>query len=68
MLGAPVRLVNQLVDETIETLPLTPVLATLKTQITPVPGKPPQNGTPVVPQAGSKREAPSVKSKKNDGM
>lgn len=55
MLGTPVRLVNRLLDETIDALPLSPVLDTLKNQITPVPGKPKQSGTPVAEQPASAR-------------
>lgn len=46
ILGHPVRLVNSIVDQTIDALPLSPVLDSLKSQVTPVPGKPPQEGTP----------------------
>lgn len=46
ILGPPIRLVNSIVDQTIDALPLSPVFDSLKSQVTPAPGKPPQEGTP----------------------
>ena len=53
ILGSPVRLVNSIVDQTFDALPLTPVLDSLKSQVTPVPGKPPQEGIPYRPTQGA---------------